>query len=464
MRGAKSFLILLVIALGLGAYIYFVESKREPTESAATKKPSVFTLDPDKVEEIQVKSAKGETTTLKKTGAKWQITAPEALDADETEVTGLLSTLKGLELQRTIDEKPATVNQYGLEPVRISVAFRAAGETTMHKLDLGSKTPTGGDLYARSDGQPKVFLISSFVEDSLNKTTFAFREKNILKFARDDVDNISLETTGNTPLALAKKGADWRLNKPVDAKADFGTVDNIVGQLFQARMKAIVAPDGTNDLKKYGLDKPDATVTLGAGSTRATLAIGSKQDDNSLYARDLSRPMVFTVDKTLLEDLKKKPDDFRKKDLFEFRSFTALGLDITTGGQTYTYGKEKPAAAAKDAKDASPAVEKWKQLKPAAKDVDQTKFTDLLTTLSNLRADKFADKALATGETVEVTARFGDAGKPTTEKITFRKSGDTVQAILPGEGGASIVPTADFDKILATIKELTTSKEPTGGK
>ena len=38
------------------------------------------------------------------------------------------------------------------------------------------------------------------------------------------------------------------------------------------------------------------------------------------------------------------------------------------------------------------------------------KMTDLLTTLSNLRADKFADKPLATGETVEVTARFGDDG------------------------------------------------------
>src|SRR5262245_31505913 len=223
MRGAKSLLILLVIALGLGAYIYFVESKREPAGSAATKKPAVFAVDPDKIEEIQVKTAGGETTTLKKTGAKWQITSPETLDADETEVTGLLTTLKGLEEQRAIDEKPSAVKQYGLDPVRIAVGFRAAGETAMHKLELGSKTPTGGDLYARVEGQPKVFLISSYVEDSLNKPTFAFREKNILKFARDDVDNISLETTGNAPVALARKGSEWRLAKPIDARADFGT-------------------------------------------------------------------------------------------------------------------------------------------------------------------------------------------------------------------------------------------------
>ena len=128
-------------------------------------------------------------------------------------------------------------------------------------------------------------------------------------------------------------------------------------------------------------------------------------------------------------------------------------MDLAVNGQSFTFGKEKGGG-----KEQSSAVDQWKQQKPAAKDVDQTKMTDLLTTLSNLRADTFADKPLATGETVEVTARFGDAAAPQTEKVTFRKSGTTVHAILPGEAGAAVVPTADFDKALALIKELTGAK------
>ena len=139
--------------------------------------------------------------------------------------------------------------------------------------------------------------------------------------------------------------------------------------------------------------------------------------------------------------------------MFEFRSFTAIGIDLTVGGQTFTFGKEKGGG-----KEQSSAVDQWKQKKPAAKDVDQTKMTDLLTTLSNLRADTFADKPLASGETIVVTARFGDAAAPQTEKVTFRKSGTVVHAILPGEAGAAVVPTADFDKVLALIKELTGAK------
>ena len=79
-----------------------------------------------------------------------------------------------------------------------------------------------------------------------------------------------------------------------------------------------------------------------------------------------------------------------------------------------------------------PRPDLWKQTKPAAKDVDQTKITDLLTTLSNLRAETFADKPFATGEELVVTVKFGDdPAAQTTEEVRFRKSGGVVHATLP---------------------------------
>ena len=452
MRGGKSFLLLVIVALGLGAYIYFVEMKRDPAESADTKKDKVFTVDSATFEEIEIRAASGETTTLKKVNGLWEIVAPEALTTDSGEVGSLLTTLDTLEIQRVIDENPASPAEFGLDPARISVGFKSAGDAAMKRLQLGRKTPTGSDLYARVEGQPRVFLISAYLEDSLNKTPFGLRDKTALKFERDAADALTLEVTGSPTLAFAKKGTDWRFSKPYDASADFNIVDGIVGRLFQARMTAIEAADGTADLKKYGLDKPQAVATIGAGSAKATIALGAKKDDGSLYARDLSRSMVFTVEATLLDELKKSPDDLRKKDIFEFRSFSALGADVTVGGKSFTFEKQKGPAPA----DAAAApTEVWKQTKPDAKDIDQTKFTDFLTTMSNLRAEKFADKALTTGEEFVLTARFGDAASPQTDEVRFRKSGTVVHAILPGEGGAAVVSTADFDKALALIKELT---------
>jgi hypothetical protein len=104
---------------------------------------------------------------------------------------------------------------------------------------------------------------------------------------------------------------------------------------------------------------------------------------------------------------------------------------------------------AKPDQSAAP-TETWKQTKPSAKDIDQTKFTDLLTNLSNLKSDSFADKALASGEDITVDVKF--SGKE--EKVTLRKSGTTAQAVQPGETGAGVVPAADLDKILSGFKGL----------
>ena len=256
-------------------------------------------------------------------------------------------------------------------------------------------------------------------------------------------------------MSLTKKGSDWRFTKPVDAKADFNLVDGLVGKLHQAKMTGIETADGTKDLKKYGLDKPQATATIGAGSARATLALGSKKEDGSLYARDLSRPAIFTVEGTLLDELKKSADDFRRKELFEFRSFSAQHVEVTFAGQTYAFDKPKaaePAPNATPSPSPSPATDVWKQTKPAAKDVDQAKMNDFLTTISSLRADKFADKAITGGEEMTVSVKFGDASA--TEQIQFRKVGPIVHAIRSGESGAAVVTTADYDRAVTQLKAI----------
>ena len=71
MRGLRSTVILFVLLVGLGAYIYFVESKRPTSQEVADKKEKVFTTDGDtalegeKIEELTVKGTSGETVTRK---------------------------------------------------------------------------------------------------------------------------------------------------------------------------------------------------------------------------------------------------------------------------------------------------------------------------------------------------------------------------------------------------------------
>src|SRR5262249_38153815 len=97
MRGGKSFLILLVIAGAIGAYAYFVESKRDKSDTAATKHDKVWTIDASKIEAIDVKASNGDLTKLKKNGTTWQIVAPETMEADADVVNTITTALSGLE-------------------------------------------------------------------------------------------------------------------------------------------------------------------------------------------------------------------------------------------------------------------------------------------------------------------------------------------------------------------------------
>ncbi|MEO8071303.1 MAG: DUF4340 domain-containing protein [Acidobacteriota bacterium] len=463
----RSLLVLLILALGLGAYVYFVEAKRDP--DAATKKDKVFTVETGKIDQVDVRAASGEVTTVKKQGDKWQVTAPISAAADQSAVTALVSTIETLEAQKTLEENPASVSAYGLEPARFSVAFKLAGDAATHRLNVGNRTPTGSDVYARVDGQPKLFLLSAYLEDSLNRTTFSLRDKTALTFPPDTTDAMTVEAPGSPVVTLSRKDNTWQLTAPAAARADYAAVDGMVSRLSQLQMKSIVsdAAPSPKDMTTYGLDKPKLLVTVGSGSSRAALAIGANKDDATVYARDVSKPMVFTVDASALADLDKKADDLRVKDVFDFKPFSAVSLDVTSGGTTTSFAKSTvpaPPAPAPVAGGATPPAEPaaptelWKQTKPAAKDVNQTAMTDLLNSLSSLKATSFTTKPMGSGEQTVVVARYGEPASATDERVTFIKSGDVVQAVRSTEPGAAIVPTADFDKALNQLKALTATK------
>jgi preprotein translocase subunit YajC len=70
MRGLRSTIVLLVVLIGLGAYIYFVASK--PSTDTGSKQEKLFAgLETDKIDEIKVKSESGDVTTVKKEGGSW---------------------------------------------------------------------------------------------------------------------------------------------------------------------------------------------------------------------------------------------------------------------------------------------------------------------------------------------------------------------------------------------------------
>jgi Domain of unknown function (DUF4340) len=443
MRGVRSLVVLLLIAIPLGWYVYR-DSKRTAADDEP-KKEKVFTVESDKIDEMTIKSESGEQTRLQKSGADWKIVAPSAAQPDSTEVSGLTSNLSSLEMQRVVDENPPDLKEYGLAPPRIEVSFKAGGQ--QQTLLIGQKTPPGSDLYAKRGSDKKVFLIGSHLESTFNRKTFDLRDKSVLKIDRDKLDALEV-SSGEKITRFVRPAGEWQIAAPIQGRADFSAIEGLVSRLTGLQMKSIVdAPD--SDQKKYGLDKPAATVRLGTGSAQATLALGGKAEAGTVYARDLSRPAVFTVESSVLDELKKDPSEYRQKDLFDARSFNATRVEIVRGGQTSAF--EKTKVKNKQGQD----EEKWRQISPQARDLDQASFDALLAAVTATRATGFVDgataKALAAPD-LTITIKFDEGKKE--DRVTLVKAGTDAFAARAGEPGAAKVEASAIDSIVKALQEL----------
>jgi hypothetical protein len=441
MRGLWSTLALVLVLAGLGAYIYFVESKK-PASGVEPNEKVFAGVESGQVNEVQITSA-GQTSVLVKKDAGWQMTAPEATDADVTEASSLATNIASMEQTRVVDENAGDLAPYGLAEPRIKIAFKAEGDRS-GEVHLGDKTPTQSDVYAVKPGTKRVFLVSSYLETTFDKKPFDLRDKRVVKFERDKVDALEM-TRGRDSIRMKREGSDWKVERPIAGRGDYSNIEGLLTRLSTAGMSEIVDGNAT-DLKKYGLDSPGMSITVGSGSSQAVLDISDATGEMP-YARDRARPLVFTLDTTLAEDLKKPFDQYHKKDLFESRPFSMEKVRITRntdgGAKTWEFSKIK-----RDDADV------W-QLTPEggqAADADRPKLDDLLNKLTDLKVDALVDSTRQTGlgsPILNVGVSY-DNGK--FERIRIGRAGSQHYGNREGEQATGEVPAATVEAALQALE------------
>lgn len=445
MRGLRSTLILLVVALGLGGYLYCIDAKR-PVEDANAKK-KVFAYDTEKINQLQITSSGGDITALRKDAAgTWTLFRPSDVAADRNNVSEIVTNLANLEEDRVVEENASDLKVYGLAEPRIDVTFNVEGEKEPKRILFGDKNPTGVGIYAKLPGDNRVFIVANSLDTTLNRSSFDLRDKTALVFDQEKVDSVTL-AAGTQTLRLERSGQDWKLVQPVQAPADFVAVQGLLGQLQSAQMTNLKdQPQDLKDFKQYGLDKPGVVATLGMGASTMTLELGGPAD-MGVWARDRSKPAVFSIASGTADELRKTAFDFRRKEIFEFRPFNTARFEITRGKDTRVFERVKGTG--------ENAVDTWKQVAPADKTVDSSNFEGALLEFSNLRAASFSDRAPSAGAgngLATITVKFDDGKKE--ERVTFGRTGADVLATRPDQPGAMKVEMGKFDTAIQKLDSI----------
>ena len=403
-------LIAAVALAGLSAAVWW-SNKKEKADAAkppADASPKVLALKKDDIRQIEIKRRDGDATTVKKgDSGKWDITAPKPERADQSAIDSVTGLLSDLSSDRVIDDKVADADlaSYGLAPpyLQIDVAMK---DGKMPKLLIGEETPTGNDVYAKVEGDPRLFTTATANKTGLDKTGKDLRDKSLMTFDQDKVSRVELTAKKQTIEFGRVNQNDWQILKPKPLRADGLQVEELVRKLKDATMDTSVSDE---DAKKFPTTYASAQVigvakVTDPGGTQ-TLEVRKAKDD--YYAKSSVVDGIQKVTKDLADGLDKSLGDFENKKLFDFGFSDPTRIEFKDGGKSATYEK---------------SGEKWLS---NGKTMDSVGVQSFIDKLRDLSASKFVDSGFTT-PAVELTVVSNDGKRTEKVQISPASGGDFI--------------------------------------
>jgi hypothetical protein len=230
--------------------------------------------------------------TFAKVGAAWKVTEPVASAAESAELEALVADLGKLRAETWVGDKK-DLKPFGLDKPEAKWTL-FDGDKTVLVLLIGKKA-ADGRVHVATDKGDLVGLLDRVLT---SRVLAEYRARKPWDVDAAQVQSIEIDTAGKT-FTLEKAGAMWidagKPDDPIDARV----VNELLGTLGALRVERYAA-DKDADVKLFGLEKPEITLTVMAGPTKRVLEIGGTvggTDGKQRYARvaDKDRTDVFVL-------------------------------------------------------------------------------------------------------------------------------------------------------------------------
>ncbi len=455
----KGTFLLLIICLGVGAFVYFYEIKGGETRTKAKDEAKVIWKVPaDDVQQLDLITSEQHITAVRTGDRQWKITGPSSLEADSDELSRLASSAADISRDEIVEDNAANLVPFGLNPAKTSVSFKTK-DGKVREIEFGTDNPTGSYTYAKLKDRNQVFLVSTSTSSAFNKKLDDLRNHAILNFDQATASTLDVQSAKGK-LDFEREGDRWWLQGKEKWAADSSSVNGLLSDLSTGRLKEFLEGN-PDDYVALGFDKPllDVRMTVGKDKAIKHLMVGleksklqkkgqpkpkaeEKKDKTStttpeLYiARDESRPELFFVDKDFTDKFLKPPADFRDKTLAIFQRWDIDSITLTNSKGTITFNKSQSGSdwTVGNAKKKA----KWDAVNnlfdALAKPVKD--FVDDPGPLSKYGLDNpVAHVVLKQGSAVKADLKFGKEAK------------DGVYAQVAGESSVKITDKDSLDKL-----------------
>jgi hypothetical protein len=337
----KGTTLLFIVFVVLGGYVYFAEFRgKDDRQKQEEAKKKAFQVEDKDISEISLIYPGRTITAVKKGERQWQITSPAGLEADSDTWNELASSIPRIERNDTVAQNAQDLSPFGLKDPAVKVSAKLKDGKTIDVL-FGSDNPRKTFSYAKTGSSNDVFLTGSNWSKTFTKTLSDVRNKKVLDFELDDIDNVKIQD-GSKELEAQKSGDTWQLKNPADTKADANEFVTFISAIRFARAQSF--PDPPVDAKTAGLDVPSIKIALhdSKAKTDRVLLIGKTAETDKYYARDAAREGIFIIDKDIPEKARRPLFDWRDKAVAKIDRDKIDKIEIHRGSDNLTFTRSGP--------------------------------------------------------------------------------------------------------------------------
>jgi hypothetical protein len=313
------------LAAVLFAYIYMGElrpGRSAPRQAALAR--LLPTLDPTAVNRVEI-TRSNQVILAELNNEQWQLNSPP-YPAQGTAIQNFLQVLASLNRQSEIPAQEIIAESGGLSPFGLDPAaatIKLQSGTNQVQLKVGSKTLLGDRVYVQPVGASGIFTADASLLERLPLTSHQWRNPALFQPGNLVFDGVGI-VAGSRALKLERDATNqlWRLVEPMRLRADFGRVEYLVQQLRSARVARFVTDDPRQDVDAFGLQPPEAELSLTLGTNNVfQLQFGRSptNDPTQVYARLVARSNIVLVSRELAELVEKPYTEFRDHVLLSFR-------------------------------------------------------------------------------------------------------------------------------------------------
>src|SRR5438045_2831247 len=332
-------------------YVRFENSKEtflvnQSVKKAIDKKPEDFRdrkltdLIMAQVVRVVLKTPAGEIE-LQKKGDHWDIAKPLHTRADDQKVSDLIAQVTTARIQQFVADDRGDLHRYGLAEPRGSLTLFAQDDKQGQTLQIGGVPEKDKDqVYVRFSPRAFVYTLPKKIEETLNAKPNDLRDRHLVRIDTKILDRLTIDAPGKGKTVLARKDENWTIASRNNAPADSDEVRRIIDRLQNEQVTKFVE-DVASNLPKYGLDKPQLTVTFSsfASANTAETKAGEqpfasvafvKVEGENVYARVGDEPFVVAVHRNLLDQILTDPLQWQELSIFNFKPEQIHRVTVTT--------------------------------------------------------------------------------------------------------------------------------------